>query len=255
MARLNITLFGPFRVGRDGEAVTAFKSNKVRGLLAYQAVEIQRPHRCDSLAAMLWSDWTDHEARNNLRYALANLRSAIGDRKAQPPYLTITREAIQFNTDSDHSIDVGDFTALLSAGEAGTLDIERLTEAVNLYRGEFMEGFSISDSPLFQEWMELKREQLHRQLVDTLRQLCAAYESQGAIKHALVYARRQVVVEPWQEDGHRQVMRLLAASGQSGAALAQYETCRQLLAADLGTQPSEQTRELYDLIQKGAWGT
>ena len=62
MACLYITLFGPFRAGLDGEAVTAFSSNKVRGLLAYLAVEAPRVFRRDSLAALLWPHWPDKGA-------------------------------------------------------------------------------------------------------------------------------------------------------------------------------------------------
>ena len=114
MSHLSITLFGSFRVGLDGEAIDAFKSNKVRGLLAYLAVEAQRVHRRDSLAALLWPEWPDKEARTNLRYALSNLRSAVGDREAEPPFLNISRETIQFNKDSDHWVDVGEFAQLLT---------------------------------------------------------------------------------------------------------------------------------------------
>lgn len=255
MAHLSITLFGPLRVRQDSEEVNTFKSNKVRGLLVYLAVEAQRLHRRDSLAALLWPDWPDKEARTNLRYALSNLRSAIGDREAEPAYLTITRETIQFDTNSDQLVDVGDFTKLLSANGVGNTDIKGLEEAVDLYQGEFLEGFSISDSPPFQEWMLLKREHLHRQLVDALRLLSATYQRQDELERALLYARRQIELEPWQEDGHCQVMRLLVDSGQPGAALAQYETCRQLLKADLGTEPSDQTVELYKQIKSGTWGS
>jgi len=206
------------------------------------------------LAALLWPDWSDREARSNLRYALSDLRSAIGDREASPPFLSITRDSIQFNLDSHHHIDVGEFAQLLSASGTAFQDIGGLEKAVSLYQGEFLEGFSISDSPPFQEWLLLKREYLHRGLVDALRQLSAVYEEGREFERALPYARRQVELEPWQEDGHRQVIRLLAESGQPGAALAQYETCRQLMEVDLGTEPSEQTRELYRQIQNGEWG-
>jgi len=255
MDHLLITLFGPFRVRQGGEEINTFKSNKVRGLLAYLAVEAQRLHRRDSLAALLWPDWPDKQARKNLRYALSNLRSAIGDREAEPAYLNITRETIQFNYNSDQIVDVGEFAQLLTVNGADGSGFQSLEAAVDLYQGEFLEGFSISDSPPFQEWMLLKREQLHRQLVDALRQLSATYLNHGEPEGARHYARRLVELEPWQEDGHRQVMKLLAESGQPGAALAQYETLRQLLKADLGTEPSEQTVELYNQIKSGEWET
>jgi DNA-binding SARP family transcriptional activator len=68
--------------------------------------------------------------------------------------------------------------------------------------------------------------------------LVEGYEARGQWEPALAYARRQIELEPWQEEAHRQVMRLLAQSGQRSAALAQYETCRRLLAKELGVQPA-----------------
>jgi len=85
MAHLSLSLLGPFQASLDGEPVTDFESTKVRALLAYLAVEANRPHRRDVLAGLLWPDWPDRDALSNLRYALSNLRQVIGDRTAQPP--------------------------------------------------------------------------------------------------------------------------------------------------------------------------
>ena len=92
MAHLSLSLLGSFQVTLAGEPVTSFESDKVRALLAYLAVEADRPHRRDSLVGLLWPDWPDRAARNNLRHALANLRKAICDRDATPPFLLISRE-------------------------------------------------------------------------------------------------------------------------------------------------------------------
>jgi DNA-binding SARP family transcriptional activator len=121
MPRLSLSLLGPFEAKLDGTLVTGFESNKVRALLAYLAVEAHRhpeghrgrPQRRETLAGLLWPDLTDSAALANLRNALANLRRAIGDQQAEPPFLLITREAIQFNRDSDHEFDVATFTALI----------------------------------------------------------------------------------------------------------------------------------------------
>ena len=82
MAYLSLFLLGPFQITLAEEPVTSFESDKVRALSAYLAVEAHRPHRRDSLAGLLWPDWPDRAARTNLRNALANLRTAIGDRHA-----------------------------------------------------------------------------------------------------------------------------------------------------------------------------
>ena len=82
MPRLTLSFLGCFQVCLDDRPVTDFKSNKVRALLAYLAVEADRPHRREALAGLLWPDWPDRDALSNLRYALASLRRTIGDHTA-----------------------------------------------------------------------------------------------------------------------------------------------------------------------------
>jgi len=97
MAHLDISLLGPIQVTLDGQLITGFKSNKVRALLAYLAVEADKPHRRETLAGLLWPDWSEREALGNLRYTLSDLRRAIEDRAAVPPFLIISRDSIQFS--------------------------------------------------------------------------------------------------------------------------------------------------------------
>jgi DNA-binding SARP family transcriptional activator len=181
MARLSLCLLGLFQATLGEEPVTGFKSDKVRALLAYLAVEANRPHRRETLAGLLWPEWPDRDALSNLRYTLSNLRLAIGDRDAVPPFLLISRDTIQFNTASDHWLDVTDFgvrsadLGLLSAASR----IENLESAIGLYRGSFLEGFSVSDAAPFEEWALLKKEQLGRQMLEALHRLAAMHEQCG----------------------------------------------------------------------------
>lgn len=251
MACLSVRLLGPFQVTLDGEPVTGLRSDKVRALLAYLAVEAERPHRREKLAGLLWPDWPERSARASLRRALANLRQVIGDREAIPPFLDISRQTIQFNSASDAWIDVTAFIRLLEAKGPPQQTIRQLEEAVELYRGSFLEGFSIGDSPAFEEWALLNRERLHRLVVEALHRLAGCHEERGGYERALQHAWRQVNLDPWREKAHRQLMRLLALSGQRGAALPQYETCRHLLSEELGVEPAEETTRLYEQIRDG----
>src|SRR5262245_57323812 len=97
MARLSLALLGPLRITLDGQSVGGFAYNKARALLAYLAVEADRPRHRDALAALLWPDMPDTAARHNLRQALANLREVIGGASATRPFLHITYDSIQFN--------------------------------------------------------------------------------------------------------------------------------------------------------------
>jgi predicted ATPase len=92
---------------------------------------------------------------------------------------------------------------------------------------------------------------LHRRALDVLRMLTAFYEAEGTYDRARHYAQRQLSLEPWREEAHRQLMRALALGGQRGAALAQYETCCRLLAEELGAEPHADTTALYQRIQRG----
>jgi DNA-binding SARP family transcriptional activator len=263
MPYLSLSLLGSLQVTLDGQPVTGFKSDKVRALLAYLAVEADRPHRREALAALLWPEMPDRSARSNLRDILSNLRKVIGDRDATPPFLLITRETLQFNIASDHWLDVAAFTDLaepaLSADEAsesgriggrqGLEDLSGLEKAIALYRGGFLEGFSVSDSAAFEEWALFTRERLARQISSTLHRLAETYERRGEYEQAQSCAWRQVELAPWDEAAHQQLMRTLALSGQRSAALAQYETCCRLLAEELGVEPARETTRLYEQIR------
>ena len=103
--------------------------------------------------------------------------------------------------------------------------MRRLSEAAALFLGDFMSGFSLASVP-FEEWLVVHRERLHRQALEALHHLAAYDERRGHFDRVIYYAQRQVELEPWDERAQRQVMRLLALSGQRNADLAQYETCR-----------------------------
>jgi len=267
MARLSLSLLGPFRVTLDGEPVTAFESTKVRALLAYLAVEADRVHRREALAGLLWPDWPDRAALSNLRYALYNLRQAVGDRTAESPLLQITRHTLQFNTASDHWLDVAAFERQVADGQAQIASqkdpqsairnlpsaICNLQSAIHLYRGSFLEGFSVGGSPYFEEWALFTRERLARQMSRALHTLAGAHEARGEYEQAQACARRQLQLEPWDEGAHRQLLRTLALGGQRGAALVHYETCRRLLAEELGVGPARETTALVESIRAGVW--
>lgn len=111
MARLILSFLGPFQAALDGRPAAGFESNKVRALLAFLAVEASRPHARETVAALLWPDHHNHAVLASLRSALANLRQVIGDRTADPPFLLITRDTIQFNPSADYRLDVTELEA------------------------------------------------------------------------------------------------------------------------------------------------
>jgi DNA-binding SARP family transcriptional activator/tetratricopeptide (TPR) repeat protein len=251
MAYLALSFLGSFQVVLDGRPVTDFKSNKVRALLAYLAVEADRPHRREALAGLLWPDWPDRDALSNLRYALASLRRSIGDHAAMPPFLLITPQTIQFNPASDHWLDVAELERQMANNRWQIVDGAKLVSAQSLYRGSFLAGFSIGDAAPFEEWALLRREQMSQQVMSLLGSLAAYHEARGDYPAAQSCARQQIALEPWSEEAHRTLMRVLTSDGQRSAALHQYGTCRDLLRDELGVEPAEETTALYEAIRAG----
>ena len=80
MAHLSLALLGSLQIRLDGVLVIAFESDKVRALLAYLALEADRPHRRAALAGLLWPERSERAAHLSLNQALSNLRHVIGDR-------------------------------------------------------------------------------------------------------------------------------------------------------------------------------
>jgi predicted ATPase len=246
MPRLSLSFLGDYRVALDERPVSELAYDKVRALLAYLAVEADRPHRREALAGLLWPDSPEAAARRNLSQALYKLRQAIADLSADPPYLLVTTYSVQFNPESDYQLDVASFAAGVAVRDLATQE-----QAARLYRGPFLQGFLLADSEAFEEWTLVQRESLHRQALEALGRLAEHSLAQGATPAALRWAERQLQLDPWREEAHRQLMRALALSGRRSDALAQYETCRKLLADELGVAPGAETQALYQQIKEG----
>jgi DNA-binding SARP family transcriptional activator len=236
MARLSLRFLGTFQVTLEATPITSFVSDKARALLAYLAVDADRPHRRESLTSLFWPERPRSAAHNSLRQALFSVRRAIGDQDTSPPFLLVTRHTIQFNPTSDFWLDVTAFTERLAASKAHT-------------HPQLETGLTLGDSLAFEEWALLKREWLHSQVLDALRYVTDYHEQQGNYQQARDCARQQIQLDPWREEAHQQLMRLLELCGQRQAALAQYETCRRILAQELGIEPSQGTTDLYHRIR------
>lgn len=257
MPVLNLQFLGPFQAHINQESISGFESARVRALLAYLVIEQEQPHSRNFLAGLLWPETTDQAARKNLRQALSNLRKAIADHEVEQPYLVITREAVQFNSDSDHKLDEKEFHSLIHSVdnhphrrlESCRYCADSLQQVVDLYRGEFLQGFFLDDSIPFQDWMTLKRERFHRQVVQALTVLAEFYVQRGEYDRALRCAHRQVEYDPWREAGHQHIMRLHALKGDRSAALRQFSVCEKILANELGVSPSPETQHLYEDIK------
>jgi DNA-binding SARP family transcriptional activator/predicted ATPase len=241
---LHLTLLGKPRISRDGAPVTGFISAKAQALLFYLAVT-HRPHTRETLAGLLWSDMPGTQASKNLRNVLSNLRALLG------PHLLISRDEVAFNTVASYGLDVELFQNSL-AGSLAKKNLQLLHNAVELYQGDFLEGFYAGEALAFEEWVIGQRARLKDLMVQALHMLVVRHVEREENAAGIDYARRLLVIEPWREETHRHLMLLLTRSRQRSAALAQYETCRRILAQELRVEVMSETTALYRRILAAA---
>ena len=121
-----------------------------------------------------------------------------------------------------------------------------------LYRGDFLAGFYVREALDFETWMLTEQARLRELVIQALHTLATHHAEQGELAQGIGDLRRLLNLEPWREEAHRHLMRLLAQDGQRSTALAQYEICRQALAEELGVEPGPETIALYERIRD--WG-
>lgn len=242
MAHLSLTFLGTFQVVLDGEPIH-LRSNNVQGLLAYLALQPQRTIPRETIATLFWPDSPESSAKKNLRQLIYQLRQLLQDDEGQSPFLLVTRQSVQFNPDSDFTVDVLHLGQALAAGVLET--------AVSLYQGELLGGFTC-DSLEFEAWLRQEREHLHRLALTAMSDLTERQLSNGAYTDAQATAQKQLQFEPWRETAHQQLMRAYAFAGERSAAIAQYQQCVQHLDEELGVLPVPETEDLLAQIESGA---
>jgi predicted ATPase/DNA-binding SARP family transcriptional activator len=256
MSRLALGLLGPPHIKRDGQPVDVGRRKAV-ALLAYLAVTGQS-HSRDALATLFWPEHDQSRARAGLRRALASLKKDLGE-----GWLEVGRENVGLNRDAELWLDVEAFRERLAAcGTHGHPEQEMcpdclplLAEAVEIYRDDFLAGFTLRDSPAFDEWQFFQSQGLRADLASGLERLARELSDQGEYQPAIAYARRWLALDPLHEPAHRCLMELYGQSDQRAAALRQYQECERILQEELGVPPDEQTSRLYQAIKDHREGT
>ncbi len=193
-----------------------------------------RPQQRIHLVGLLFPDMPERQGRRRLSDRLWLLRRSLPDLP-----LAAGAEWIEIPAQS-RWLDVEAFRR----GAAGT-DLAGWQAALALYRGDLLPD-------CFDDWLLLEREALHLEYVRLLLRAGSRLLERRQFEAALPLAQRLVQEEPFDEGALRMVMRVHAALGQRGAALAAYERFVELAADELGTEPGEATQALARAIQTAA---
>jgi len=243
--RVRIWLLGPPRIQVSGHD-TDFGTRKAIALLSYLVVTDQ-PHSRETLETLLWPEYNHESASQAFRQTLYILRQRLGKN-----ILPGIRKQVVLDDSSNVWIDVKEFQAAADTGLAGDLPqhegIQFLERAVALYQGDFLAGFTLKDSQVFDEWQLLETEGLRHKYSRVLEMLVQYHSTHGFYDQALDYALRQVHFDQLNEAAHRNVMRAYTQTGQRAAALHHYDEWAQILDHNLHIDPSEETCQLREMI-------
>ncbi len=252
---LDISLFGSFRLHHSIHGGIKENRRKVQALLIWLLLEDNQAHSREQLIAILWPEMNRENGLRNLRVALSRVKKHLADGEA----LEAKRSEVTLHQSPYHKIDVRQFEELTEQIDQHQHEdlavchacLDKLRQVAQLYRGRFLDGFSLDGSEAFEEWLFVWRERYHVMGLTQLGRLAEAEFALNRLAEAEALAQRQIKLDPLQESAHRMLMRISAERGSRTQALRQYQSCTEMLMAELGVPPDEETQQLKQQIESG----
>ncbi len=234
--KLEVKLLGRFEASRDGKPI-AISSRPAQSLFAYLILNAGTAHRREKLAGLLWPDSLEETARDNLRHALWRMRKAL-EAASSIQFLHADDVTISFQESSDYLLDAAELEKL---NENASTD--ELIAVLSEYQGELLPGF-------YDEWVILEREHLYSIFEHHMARLMSLLQEENRWLDILDWAERWIKLGQKPEPAYRALMSAHAAKGDMSKVAATYERCVKSLG-DIGMEPSEQTRALYERLKAG----
>jgi DNA-binding SARP family transcriptional activator len=256
---LHLYALGPPEV-RLGENLVTFPTRKTLALLIYLAIESGSQPR-DVLATLLWPEASPERSHASLRNTLDHLQTALrqASGQAKTSYLSVTHNSLSLNPDANIIFDLRTVERAYALARAerssrtlpeGSASLPLLQSAAACQRGDFLAGFSLGDAPDFDDWVAIHREVWHRRMGLILDRLSEIQFAHGEFSGTTETASHWIAQDALNEIAYRRKMRAHFAAGERGQALETYETCRAILAAELGIEPEPDTTALAERIRK-----
>lgn len=234
---LELRLLGQFDVRRDGAPID-IPSRPAQSLLAYLALSTGTAHRREKLSGLLWPEASESNARSNLRHSLWRIRQALSPGPGEPPdFLQADNISISFQPSQSVWLD----TVVLDRPLRPDTPLPELIECVRAYGGELLPGF-------YDDWVVLERERMRATVERKIQILLDRLLEARRWSEAIEWGERWIALGYLPEPAYRALMRAHAGIGDLSAVAAVYQRCRDALRQELGVEPSEQTRALYDQL-------
>ncbi|GMR09627.1 MAG: hypothetical protein BMS9Abin28_0446 [Anaerolineae bacterium] len=229
---LEVRLLGQFEVNKEGERID-IPSRPAQSLLAYLILRAGTAHRREKLAGLLWPDSDEKNARGNLRHAIWRLRQAIG-----AEYIPSDKISLSFDADREYWLD----SAVVE--RAGQPSTDGLMRDLAVYGGELLPGF-------YDDWTVLDRERLRAVFEGKIQTLLDKLLAEQRWQEASEWGERWIALGYVPEPAYRAMMIAAAGMGDTAGVAAIFRRCEDALRAELGVDPSERTRRVYQELSSG----
>lgn len=236
--KLRINLLGQPTLDEGGKITPLLLGSKITGLLALLAKKHRTGWPREEVAALLWPDRFDEQSRQSLRQALTTLRKRLYSPQA------IISEGGELRLNSEIcDLDIREFEECTADGSE-----KALRRATKLYRGEFVTALP-TVSREFDDWFMLERASLSNLAIIAHEKLIAISTAAGDLKSITSQSKALLAIDSGNEAAHRALMSAYAAAGRTGAAIRQFDLCRETLSKLSDSEPEAATTELAEQIR------
>ncbi len=239
--QLQIQLLGKFSLSADTVPISGVKSERLQALLAFILLHRDEPLSRQQIAATLWPDATDTNAKANLRRRLHELKQHIPESER---WLQVKPKTVQWVMGKGCALDIDRFEALINEQVINeqvfqTSSLKDLKQAAKLYQGDLL-------PECYDDWIEPYRDRMRQQAIKALDTLITQLTEQGQLSSAIEYAQQLCELDPLSELAYCHLMQLHAQKGDRATAMRIYHQCMTLLQEELGMPPSPSTCSLYE---------
>lgn len=226
-----VALLGPVSLtGPRGVSLRRASQQRRIALLALVASSPAEVISRDRLLGFLWPDRDEATARHLLADSVYVLRKTLGERA-----IIASGETLRLSTELVWT-DVSEFRHAIAE--------ERWADALQLYRGDFLDGFYVRNAPDFDQWALAERDRLRAMAARAASTLADRLEKAGRSTEAAIAAERALELAPGDENSFRNLVRLLIATNNHARAQSVARAFIEYLAAELGVSPSAETTRL-----------
>ncbi|MBC2582642.1 AAA family ATPase [Clostridium sp. DJ247] len=224
MNYISTKLFGNFNIFYNDKEIV-FPYSKVRALFVYLLVNKQSTR--DELANLLWSEKSKETAKKNLRNAI---------------YL------IKRNTQMDIFSDLNKSIIAFSPHMKIETDLDTFIKdpyALDLYKGEFLKGFTIKDSLNFENWIIESREYFEKIYLERLNKNIQIEKINKKYEKVEYYSKLLINVDEFNEGAYKNLMESYYNQGKFNNAIEVYKQLSSILDKELGISPDEKTEKVF----------